>query len=170
MAIAPGRLRPSPPRSPALKTPDDPKVYRSDYGSQLRDTAGVLALAAEFTPAGIDIPALSSKLADLRDLAKYTSTQEDAWTLVAAAALARQTASGSVTIDGKALAGSVYQRYQQEHFETAPVTIVNNRQPADRNEGLGQRYPGDATAGDQPGLHHQTRVFPPGRHAPSTRH
>ena len=110
----------------ALKTPADPKLYRSDYGSQLRDTAGVLALAAEFTPAGIDIPALSGKLADLRDLAKYTSTQEDAWTLVAAAALARQTASGSVTIDGKALTGSVYQRYQQEHFDTAPVSIVNN--------------------------------------------
>ncbi|HEV7717459.1 MAG TPA: alpha-2-macroglobulin family protein [Arsenicitalea sp.] len=110
----------------ALKKPDDRKRYRTDYGSQLRDTAAILALAAEFTPAGIDIPALTSELARLRDISPYTSTQDDAWTLVAAAALARETGNGSVTIDGKALTGSVYQRYDQEHFDATPVTIVNN--------------------------------------------
>lgn len=109
-----------------LEVKDDRYRYRPDYGSRLRDTAGVLALAAEFTPAGIDVAALTAKLADLRDAATYTSTQEDAWTLVAAAALAREAGGGSVTIDGEALTGSVYRRYDQEHFDTAPVTIVND--------------------------------------------
>jgi len=109
-----------------LKTPDDPKRWRTDYGSQLRDTAGVLALAAEFTPAGIDLSALAQQLAKLRDGKRWTSTQEDSWTLVAAASLQKQATTGSVTIDGKPLTGTVYQRYQQEHFDTAAVTIVNN--------------------------------------------
>ncbi|HTJ57535.1 MAG TPA: MG2 domain-containing protein [Devosiaceae bacterium] len=109
-----------------LNAPDDPHGYRTDYGSRLRDMAGVVALAAEFSPSGIDVAALTQKLAGLRDLAKYTSTQEDAWTLVAASSLAREAGKGSVTIDGQALTGSVYRRYDQEHFDTAPVTIVNN--------------------------------------------
>ena len=105
--------------------PDDPKDYRADYGSQLRDTAAVLALAAEFTPAGVDIPAMAKKLGDLRDHARWTSTQEDTWTLVAAAALEKTTTSGSITIDGKPLTGTVYQRIMQEHFDDASVTIAN---------------------------------------------
>jgi len=109
-----------------LKTPDDPKRYRTDYGSQLRDTAGVLALAAEFTPAGVDIAALSRDLAHLRDLKQYTSTQEDAWSLLAAAAVEREAANGSVTIDGQAVTGSVYRHYDQEHFDGATVTVTNN--------------------------------------------
>jgi uncharacterized protein YfaS (alpha-2-macroglobulin family) len=109
-----------------LKTPDDRTSYRTDYGSRLRDTAGVLALAAEFKPTGIDIAALSADLATLRDTAKYTSTQEDAWTLVAAAALSRETGDGSVSINGEALTGSVYRRYDQEQIEAAGVNIVNN--------------------------------------------
>ena len=108
-----------------LTRADDPRVYRPDYGSQLRDTAAVLALAAEFKPAGIDIPALTSRVGALRDIKTWTSTQEDAWTLMAAAAIARQTTSGAVTVDGVPLTGSVNLRYQQEQFDGGPVTIVN---------------------------------------------
>jgi len=115
-----------------LRGPDDRRTYRADYGSQLRDTAAVLALAAEFTPSGVDIAALAADLADRRDRVRYTSTQEDAWTLVAAAALAREAASGEVTIDGEALTGSAYRRYDQEHFDAAEVTIVNtSNQPTE---------------------------------------
>lgn len=109
-----------------LRTREDRNLYRPDYGSRLRDTAGVLALAAEFTPAGVDIAALTGLLADQRDLVRWTSTQEDAWTLLAAAALARETGDGSVTIDGEALTGSVYRRFEQEQLDGASVTIVNN--------------------------------------------
>jgi uncharacterized protein YfaS (alpha-2-macroglobulin family) len=86
----------------------------------------VLALAAEFTPAGIDLSALAQQLATLRDGKKWTSTQEDAQTLLAAAGLQQQASAGSISIDGTPLTGTVYQRYQQEHFDNAAVTIVNN--------------------------------------------
>ena len=52
---------------------------------------------------------------------------------MAAAALPKQATTGSVTIDGKPLTGTVYQRYQQEHFDTAAVTIVNNGNTSRRN-------------------------------------
>jgi uncharacterized protein YfaS (alpha-2-macroglobulin family) len=99
--------------------------YRVDYGSQLRDAAAVLALAAEFKPSGIDIAALTEKVSVLRDSARWTSTQEDAWTLMAAAALGRDAGNSGVTIDGEALTGSPYRRYWQEAFDEDSVTIVN---------------------------------------------
>ncbi|MDB5527069.1 MAG: alpha-2-macroglobulin [Devosia sp.] len=110
----------------ALKEPEAKNVYRTDYGSRMRDTAAVLALASEFKPEGVDIAVLTASLAKARDLARYTSTQEDAWTLVAAAAVAQNTAGSAITVDGKDLTGSVYQRFDQEHFDGASVTIVNN--------------------------------------------
>jgi len=108
------------------KLREDRYSYRRDYGSKLRDTAAILALAAEFTPSGVDLAVLAKDLETLRDAARWTSTQEDAWTLVAAAALGRQAADGSVTVDGEALSGQVYRRYDQDHFESNEVTIVNN--------------------------------------------
>ncbi|MBN9345669.1 MAG: alpha-2-macroglobulin family protein [Devosia sp.] len=105
---------------------EDRTSYRPDYGSQLRDTAAVLALAAEFQPTGVDIPALASRLSDLRDVERWTSTQEDGWTLIAAAALAKETAEGSISVDGQELGGTVYRSYLQEEFDDGPVTVVNN--------------------------------------------
>lgn len=108
-----------------LKVSDNETRYRRDYGSRLRDLAGVLALVAEFEPAGVDVSALTSQLAGLRDLARYTSTQEDAWTLLAAAALGNDTAGGKVTIDGEALTGAVYRRYSAADLTHLPVTVAN---------------------------------------------
>ena len=107
----------------ALEVPDNPRQYRRDYGSRLRDTAGVLALAAEFKPQSVDLTALATQLAKLRDRARYTSTQENSWTLLAAAALGSAAGDGSVTLDGEALTGQVYRRYEQAEF--APVEIAN---------------------------------------------
>lgn len=99
--------------------------YRSDYGSRLRDHAGVLALAAEFSPSGVDMGTLASQLAGLRDLDDYTSTQEEAWMLLAAAAVGQDSADGSVTIDGLPVTGPLYDRIYQEDIEAAPVIIAN---------------------------------------------
>ncbi|MBS3850179.1 alpha-2-macroglobulin family protein [Devosia sp. BSSL-BM10] len=97
--------------------------YRADYGSRLRDTAGVLALAAEFKPAGFDLDTLANQLAKLRDRAQYTSTQDDSWTLLAAAALGEATTDGTITINGQTLTGSVYRRFEQLGF--TPLEIAN---------------------------------------------
>ncbi len=110
----------------ALDAPEDRSRYRSDYGSPLRDMAGVVALVAEFTPSGIDLGALTTRLADMRDRAVYTSTQEDAWTLVAAAALAKDAGDGSVSVKGESITGAVYQRYDQEYFDGSEISLANN--------------------------------------------
>lgn len=101
-------------------------AYRSDYGSTLRDTAAVLALAAEFTPAGIDLAGLTARLADLQDAATYTSTQEDAWTLVAASALARQAVDGSVSVNGETLSGAVAIGFGRDEVAAQGVSIGND--------------------------------------------
>jgi len=110
----------------ALDVKDDPTQWRRDYGSQLRDTAAVLALAAEFKPAGVDLADLADRLATLRDAERWTSTQEDGWTLLAASALARNADGASITIDGEEANGAFNRRYLQEEFDAGPVTIVNN--------------------------------------------
>lgn len=105
-----------------LSEPED-KRYRDDYGTRLRDMAGVLALAAEFKPEGVDLTSLSKQLAELRDRERYTSTQEDSWTLLAAAALGEASTDGSITLDGEVLTGQVYRSFSQTDF--APVEIGN---------------------------------------------
>ncbi|KKB76748.1 hypothetical protein VW35_16905 [Devosia soli] len=97
--------------------------YRADYGSRLRDMAGVLALAAEFKPTAVDLRALANQLAKLRDRADYTSTQEDTWTLLAAAALGASSTDGSITLNGEALTGQVYRRFDETDFQ--PIEIGN---------------------------------------------
>ena len=113
--------------------------YRTDYGSVLRDTAGVLALAAEFKPEGVDLLALADRLARLRDSARYTSTQEDSWTLLAAAALGRSSTDGSITLDGEALDAPLYRRFDALGF--APVEITNNDAAATQVKVTATGYP-----------------------------
>ena len=125
--------------------------YRPDYGSRLRDAAAVLALAAEFTPSGVDIGALAAELARLRDASDWTSTQENAWTLVAAAALAREAGGGAVTVDGEPLEGAVYRRYDQELFDGGTVVVANaGNQPTEMRvsvTGIPEEPPPESSAG-----------------------
>ncbi|HEV7345649.1 MAG TPA: MG2 domain-containing protein [Devosia sp.] len=107
----------------SLSAPENARRYRADYGSRMRDTAGVLALAAEFKPAGVDLGSLTNQVAKQRDRADYTSTQEDSWTLLAAAALGASSTDGSITLDGEPLSGAVYRGYDQTGF--AGVEIGN---------------------------------------------
>lgn len=107
-----------------LAKPEDRSSYRGDYGSKLRDSAAVLALAAEARPAGIDLSKLTKQLADQRDLARWTNTQEDAWTLMAAAALGSVATDGKVTLNGEAFDGKVYRRFHDEEL-SVPATLAN---------------------------------------------
>lgn len=66
---------------------DKARVWRSDYGSDLRDGAAILALAAESKLSAFDFDGLSREVGKLYKASSYTSTQEQAWTLLAAHAL-----------------------------------------------------------------------------------
>ncbi|WP_374446787.1 alpha-2-macroglobulin [Stella sp.] len=74
-------------------------VSSRNYGSELRDRAGVLALAAE---AGVPIQraaTLAEDIAQRFQRRRYTSTQEKVWLLLAAHALARSGGPMTVAVD-----------------------------------------------------------------------
>ncbi|MEJ1992747.1 MAG: alpha-2-macroglobulin family protein, partial [Maritimibacter sp.] len=74
--------------------------WRDDYGTDLRDAAGILALAAEAGSNAVDRTAILSQLARS---GSYLSTQEATWSLLAARALIGETAEAGLKLDGNAL-------------------------------------------------------------------
>ncbi len=101
------------------------KFSRADYGSRLRDGAGLLALAAE---AGVDRAELikaSAIVEEERARPLYTSTQEDAWMVLAAEALVKTTQGISLTVDGAPHQGPLYQAWNARALDGVSVTIGN---------------------------------------------
>ena len=108
----------------AKATPDF-NWYRSDYGSRLRDGAAMLALAAESKPVPSVVPALVKMVAADRASAKWTSTQDDAWMLLAARALKAGNEAISLDIGGTAHTGAYSQRIDGADLLVNPVSIAN---------------------------------------------
>jgi uncharacterized protein YfaS (alpha-2-macroglobulin family) len=75
----------------------DPKLRYIDYGSDLRDSAAALALAAADPGSQARVTATIDRIAELFAKANRTSTQEQAWLLLAAEAAAKLTGN-SMTI------------------------------------------------------------------------
>ena len=101
------------------------RFSRADYGSRLRDAAGVLALGAE---AGIDRAQLvraSATVSEERAATTYTSTQENAWMVLAAEAMSRDAQSLAVTVNGQAVQGSLYRTWRGLALDGRTVTIGN---------------------------------------------
>lgn len=94
------------------------QIWRADYGSSLRDTAVVLALAAEAGSKAVDIDTLQTRLAAQRAL----STQESVWTVLAAAALKQGRNGAEIAVNGTPAASPVVQLTGQM---TAPSVIAN---------------------------------------------
>lgn len=72
-----------------------------DYGSPLRDRAALLALLAESGLLPERVPPLAEELATTNQRHSYTSTQEQAWMLLAARALLQQRAPLKVVVNGQ---------------------------------------------------------------------
>ncbi|MCE8007414.1 alpha-2-macroglobulin family protein [Aestuariivita sp.] len=84
------------------QTAQERPVWRADFGTGLRDAAGVLALASEAGSTAVDTDALVRRVA-ARDGRR--STQEAAWSLLAAHALAQTPASAGLRVNGAAVSG-----------------------------------------------------------------
>ncbi len=109
----------------ALYTPSDATHgWRSDYGSDLRDSAATLTLASE-TRTGIDLVSLSSRVETERLAASYTSTQEDAWSLLAAHALMESLSEPKLVVDGEPLNGPLFRSLDADSLAIAPLEITN---------------------------------------------
>ncbi|MBB4955772.1 uncharacterized protein YfaS (alpha-2-macroglobulin family) [Agrobacterium vitis] len=103
-------------------------LERSDYGSQLRDGAAILALAAESRPVPAILPALSQAVLKDWNSRDVTSTQEQSWLLLAARAVDKGDDGMSVTVDGTVKTGAYRARMEGDALVKQPVTVQNTSQ------------------------------------------
>ncbi|KMO20476.1 alpha-2-macroglobulin family protein [Methylobacterium platani] len=110
----------------ALRAERDGGGYRADYGSRLRDGAGLIALAAETGIARDALGPLGAVVAEERGT-RPTSTQEQAWLVLAAAELATETSKEgpALTVDGAPVAGALARTVPGAALEARPVTVAN---------------------------------------------
>ncbi|UZF91684.1 alpha-2-macroglobulin family protein [Bosea sp. NBC_00550] len=110
-----------------LQQAGDDGLSRPDYGSRLRDGAGVLALIAEANGERADISRAVSILDATRNSARdsYTSTQEQMWMVLAAQAMAKDAEGMTLTVDGTARKGALYRTLSAEALEAKSLIISN---------------------------------------------
>jgi uncharacterized protein YfaS (alpha-2-macroglobulin family) len=78
---------------------------RQDYGSNLRDSAALLTLAVEIDPSSPVIPPLIQTVARFQAGGRWTSTQEQAWMLLAARGLLNAADAPKIEMAGKSFDG-----------------------------------------------------------------
>ncbi len=99
----------------------DYALWRADFGTNRRDAAGVLALALETGSTAVNADFLLSRAALPADT---VSTQEAAWSLMAAHALVDDLRDTGITVDGAAPAGPLVW-LREGGAGAAPVAIAN---------------------------------------------
>ena len=105
-------------------TPDT--GYRGDYGSTLRDGAALVALAAETGIAKAETPKLASVIAKAYETKSYTSTQEQAWMLLAAKALNDEVKGTTLSVNGAPVNGPVLRGLSPAQLKDGALTVINN--------------------------------------------
>jgi uncharacterized protein YfaS (alpha-2-macroglobulin family) len=108
----------------SIRPPARFEFARPDYGSTLRDAAAVVTLAAE---GGAPRPTLMNAVARVevaRDASFYTSTQENAWMVLAARALGHETRV-ELTVNGEARKSPLYRSYRAAEVQREPIKVSN---------------------------------------------
>ncbi len=105
-------------------------IFRRDYGTGLRDGAALVTLASELKLAKTETPRLVDVLAKAHAAKAYTSTQEQAWLLLAARAIADQGTSLSLTVNGTAQQGQFTRAFKSADLKDGAVTIENTADAA----------------------------------------
>jgi hypothetical protein len=105
--------------------PERDTDLRLDYGSRLRDGAALVALAAESSVIRAETPRLASVVAKAFSERAYTSTQEQAWMLLAAKALADEAKSTRIGVDGKMRQGAFNRRFSAAEIQAKPFAVTN---------------------------------------------
>ncbi|WP_298280791.1 alpha-2-macroglobulin family protein, partial [uncultured Bradyrhizobium sp.] len=96
---------------------------RVDYGSALRDAAALVSLAGEGNAPRTTLTQAVLRVEAARGLSPYTSTQENAWMVLAARALAKETLA--LDINGQGVKTAVYRSYKAEEMTGQPLKITN---------------------------------------------
>jgi alpha-2-macroglobulin len=97
---------------------------RSDYGSALRDAAALVTLASEGNAPRATIIGAVQRVEVARGLSSYTSTQENAWMVLAARALARDASNVSLDVAGEQRQGAFNRRFRPSDLGQ-PLRIAN---------------------------------------------
>ena len=100
-------------------------VARTDYGSSLRDGAALMTLAAETNMMKADAPSLAAVLAKTYATRTYTSTQEQAWMLLAAKAMADQVKDTTLTVNGQPHKGPFSRALTPAEVKAGVLAITN---------------------------------------------
>jgi hypothetical protein len=96
---------------------------RTDYGSALRDAAALLSLAGEGNAPRATLTQAVMRVEAARGLTPYTSTQENAWMVLAARALAKETLT--LDLDGQPVKTALYRSYKASEMANKPIKITN---------------------------------------------
>jgi hypothetical protein len=97
---------------------------RTDYGSALRDAAAVVTLASEGGAPRPTVINAVQRVEAARGLTPYTSTQEDAWMVLAARALEKDAAGVSLDVAGEAHKGPLYRTFRPADLGSN-LTVAN---------------------------------------------
>lgn len=109
----------------SLPAQPKPEIGREDYGSALRDAAALVTLAAEGGGPRPTIINAVQRIEAARGLTPYTSTQENAWLVLAARALAREGIKVSLDVAGEPQNGPLYRTFRPAELGGGPVKVTN---------------------------------------------
>ena len=117
---------------------------RVDYGSALRDAAALVSLASEGNAPRATLTQAVQRVEVARGLTPYTSTQENAWLVLAARALAKETLS--LDIDGAPVKSRGLSQLQGRRDGRQAGQDHQHRRCAGAGGGLGLGFAGHAGA------------------------
>lgn len=98
---------------------------RVDYGSALRDAAALVSLASEGNAPKATLSQAVQRVEAARGLTPYTSTQENAWLVLASRALAKEANTLALDVNGAAVKTALYRSYKAGDVAATPVRITN---------------------------------------------
>jgi hypothetical protein len=104
---------------------DNAYLGRADFGSALRDAAALVTLASEGRAPQKTIDDAVLRIDAARTLAVSTSTQENAWLVLAARALAKQLNSISLSVEGQTRQGALYRNLRPDELASS-YSVQNN--------------------------------------------
>jgi uncharacterized protein YfaS (alpha-2-macroglobulin family) len=98
---------------------------RADFGSVLRDSAALVTLASEGRAPQATIDSAISRVDAARAPSVATSTQEDAWLVLAARSLAKQLSAISLSVAGQTRQGAYYRSLRSDELGE-PISVTNH--------------------------------------------
>ncbi|MFZ5964373.1 alpha-2-macroglobulin family protein [Thalassococcus sp. BH17M4-6] len=106
---------------------DEAPVWRADYGTSLRDAAGLLSLAVESGSGVVDGSVLTARIASAD---RPLSTQEQSWALLAAHAMVQDPTVSGLSVDGAPVSGPFVRRLAGDALIPQAITNTSSS-PAD---------------------------------------